>query len=86
MFHMKTASVRDLRQNFARIHAWLEAGEEVAITLRRKAIATLVPGPRKKRGRRPLPDIGARLEKVFGPQVISDQTMKAILDQNRGAH
>jgi antitoxin (DNA-binding transcriptional repressor) of toxin-antitoxin stability system len=83
---MKTASVRDLRQNFARIRAWLEAGEEVAITLRRHAIATLVPGPRKKSDQRPLPDIGARLKKVFGQRVISDQTMKAIMDQNRGAH
>jgi antitoxin (DNA-binding transcriptional repressor) of toxin-antitoxin stability system len=85
MFHMKTASVRDLRQNFARILAWLQAGEEVAITLRRQAIATLSPRPRKKRARRPMPDLGARLRRVFGRRVIPDQTMKAILDQDRGA-
>jgi len=38
MFHMKTASVRDLRRDFARVHAWLQAGEELAITRRRQAI------------------------------------------------
>jgi len=85
MFHMKTASVRDLRQNFARILAWLQAGEEVAITLRRQAIATLIPRPQKKRAKRPMPDLTARLQKVFGQRVIPDKTMKAIMDQDRGA-
>jgi antitoxin (DNA-binding transcriptional repressor) of toxin-antitoxin stability system len=85
MFHMKTASVRDLRQNFARVLAWLQAGEEVAITMRRKAVATLIPCSKKKRARRPMPDLGARLRKVFGQRVIPDQTMKSIIDQDRGA-
>lgn len=86
MFHMKTASVRDLRQNFPRVLAWLQSGEEVAITLRRQAIATLVPHPRPKRAQRTMPDIGARLRKVFGGRIIPDQTMKAMLDQDRGAY
>ncbi len=83
---MKTASVRDLRQDFARILAWLQAGEEVAITLRRQAIATLIPNPQPKRARRPMPDLGARLQKVFGRRVIPDQTMKALMDRNRRAY
>jgi antitoxin (DNA-binding transcriptional repressor) of toxin-antitoxin stability system len=85
MFHMKTASVRELRQNFPRVLAWLQAGEEVAITLRRQAVATLIPRPPNKRTRRPLPDLAARLEKVFGQRVIADRAMQAILDQNRSA-
>lgn len=82
---MKTASVRDLRQDFARILAWLQAGEEVVITLRRQAIATLIPRPKKKQAKRPMPDLTARLQKVFGHRVISDKTMKAIMDRDRGA-
>ncbi len=81
---MKTASVRDLRQDFPRIHAWLQAGEKVAITLRRQAIATLIPCPPKKRAKRPMPDLTARLRKVFGDRVISDKTMQAIMDHDRG--
>jgi antitoxin (DNA-binding transcriptional repressor) of toxin-antitoxin stability system len=85
MFHVKTASVRDLRQDFARVLAWIEAGEEVAITMRRQAVARLVPWPRKKATGQSLPDISARLKKVFGDKVIPDKTMKDILDVSRGA-
>jgi len=81
---MKTASVRDLRQNFPRVLAWLQAGEKVAITMRRQAIATLVPRAQKQRAQRPMPDLRTRLQKVFGHRVIPDQSMTAIMDQNRG--
>ncbi len=74
-----------MRQDFARILAWIDAGEEVAITMRRQAIARLVPWPQKKAVKRPMPDIAARLKKVFGGKTIADRTMKAVLDQNRGA-
>ena len=84
MFHMKTASVRDLRQDFPRIMAWIRSGEEVAITMRREEIARLVPRRRKK-PTRPLPDIGARLKRVFGSKTIPDKTMRAIVDQNKSA-
>ena len=84
MFHMKTASVRDLRQDFARVLAWVQAGEEVAITMRRQAVARLIPLPRQKRVKRPMPDLAARLTKVFGQRVIADKTMKAITDLDRG--
>jgi antitoxin (DNA-binding transcriptional repressor) of toxin-antitoxin stability system len=85
MFHVKTASVRVLRQDFGRVLAWIQAGEEVAITLRRQAVARLIPLPQKKTVKRPKPDIAARLKKVFGQKVIPDKIMKAILDQDRGA-
>jgi antitoxin (DNA-binding transcriptional repressor) of toxin-antitoxin stability system len=84
VFHMKTASVRDLRQDFPRILAWIEAGEEVAITMRRQAIARLVPWPQKKQANRPMPDIANRLKRVFGTKIIPDETMKRIIDRDRG--
>jgi antitoxin (DNA-binding transcriptional repressor) of toxin-antitoxin stability system len=68
----------------ARVLAWLQAGEEVALTLRRQAVATLIPCSPKKRAKRPMPDLGARLQKVFGRRVIPDRTMKAIMNQDRG--
>ena len=73
-----------MRQDFARILAWIDAGEEVAITLRRQAVARLIPWPQKKPAKRPMPDIAARLKKVFGAKTIADKTMKAVMDQNRG--
>ncbi|MFT5469984.1 MAG: prevent-host-death family protein [Verrucomicrobiales bacterium] len=40
---MKTATVRDLRNRYTDLLAWISAGEEIVITRRGKAIARLVP-------------------------------------------
>src|SRR5688500_6545356 len=41
--HMKTATLRDLRNDFAKLEAWLGEGEEIEIQKRGKAIAMLMP-------------------------------------------
>ena len=46
---MKTATVRDLRNDFSRVSKWLEAGETVQIIKRGKPFARVVPEPRSKR-------------------------------------
>jgi antitoxin (DNA-binding transcriptional repressor) of toxin-antitoxin stability system len=40
---MKTATVRDLRNEFGRISKWLEAGETVQVLKRGQPFAELVP-------------------------------------------
>ena len=84
MCHMKTASIREVRHDFSRILEWVSSGEEVAITKRRETVARLLPATRKKVIRVKMPDVTARLQKVFGRKVISDKAMKEILDDNRG--
>ena len=84
MCHMKTASIREVRHDFSRVLEWVTSGEEVAITKRRETVARLLPAARKKAPRVKMPDVTARLQKVFGRKVISDKTMKEILDDNRG--
>ncbi len=84
MFHMKTASVRELRQDFAKVLEWVTNGEEVEITKRREAVAKLVPLHRKKIPRKGMPDIAARLKKAFGARIIPDTRMNALLEQNKG--
>jgi len=48
---MKTATVRDLRNNFASLAKWIEHGEQITITRNGETFATLspaIPGkPRK---------------------------------------
>lgn len=39
MYHMKKASVRDLRYNFPKIERALRAGQEIQITKRNRVIA-----------------------------------------------
>jgi prevent-host-death family protein len=48
MEHMKTATVRDLRNRYTELLAWLAAGQEILITQRGKAIARLVPESQAK--------------------------------------
>ena len=45
---MKTATVRDLRNNFADVAKWIEHGEQVAITRNGAAFATLAPAKAAK--------------------------------------
>lgn len=86
MCHMKTASVREVRHDFNRILEWVANGEEVAITKHRKTVARLRPERRRKTTRAKTPDVMARLQKVFGRKVISDKTVRGILDENRGSY
>jgi len=60
---MKTATVRDLRNNFASVAKWIEHGEQVAITRNGAAFATLAPVKAVKRRK---VDWAARL-KAFPP-------------------
>ena len=59
---MKTATIRDLRNEFARLSKWLEQGESVQIIKRGKPFARVVPEPKPKGflgatpGTVPLPD------------------------------
>lgn len=85
MFHMKTASIRDVRHHFSRVLEWVADGEEVDITNRRRSVARLVPAPRRKAALRRMPDIAARLQKVFGKKVICAKDMEKIMDENRSA-
>jgi prevent-host-death family protein len=86
MCHMKTATVRQVRHDFGRVLEWVTDGEEVAITKRNKTVARLVPARQKKNARTKMPDIMARLHKVFGGKVIADRTMRQILDDSRGKY
>ena len=84
MCHMRTASIRQVRHDFSRVLEWFANGEEVAITRRRETVARLLPARRKSVAGARMPDVSARLRKVFGRKVIPDATMKRILDESRG--
>ncbi len=57
---MRTATIRDLRNNFASVAKWIEQGEQITITRHGKTFATLSPAlPPKPRK----PDWAARFAK-----------------------
>ena len=70
---MKTATVRDLRNHFAKVSRWLEAGENVEITKRGIPYAKmeLTPPPPKNRKHVSQMSLKERREffrKRFGPE------------------
>jgi prevent-host-death family protein len=69
---MKTASVRDLRNNFAKVSRWLKDGQQVEITKRGVPLANLVPleqPPQKKNGRQLSREaMKEKFRKRFGPE------------------
>ena len=68
---MKTATVRDLRNNFAMLEAWLSEGEEICIEKRGKPIALLTSVVNRGAGKVSNPDFEARRQAIWGERVFS---------------
>jgi antitoxin (DNA-binding transcriptional repressor) of toxin-antitoxin stability system len=66
MYHMKRATVRDLRYDFPKIERALRSGQEIQITKRSRVIARLVP----ENASPELPDFQARLDRIFGDKIL----------------
>lgn len=86
MTHMKTATVRELRNEFPRIEAWVHEGESVNISKRGKVIATLVPvATPASESRVPKPDIMKRLNETWGDRVFSMEEVAAMREDELAA-
>jgi antitoxin (DNA-binding transcriptional repressor) of toxin-antitoxin stability system len=70
---MKTATVRDLRNRFPRVAAWIAEGEPVEITKGGKVFARLVPAAPEKPRPFKVPDIMARLNRTWGKRMFTAQ-------------
>lgn len=83
MDHMKTATVRELRNEFPRIEAWVREGESINISKRGKVIATLIPASAHAAAGRsaPKPDIMARLRETWGERVFSVEEVAAMREE-----
>ena len=85
---MKTATVRDLRNHFPRVAAWIAEGEPVDITRAGKLFARLVPATPVPRRPPVKPDILVRLKATWGDRVFSAKEVAAMraaeLDSEEG--
>ena len=68
---MKTTTVRDLRNHFARLSAWIENGESVEITKGGKVFARLVPAAETKSKKLAKVNFTKQLRKTWGDRVFS---------------
>jgi antitoxin (DNA-binding transcriptional repressor) of toxin-antitoxin stability system len=73
---MKTATVRDLRNHFPRVAAWVADGESVDITRSGKVVARLVPPMPAKSPKLVKPDIMARLRETWGDRIFSTKEVE----------
>lgn len=76
--HMRTASVRDLRNNFAKLEAWLNNGEEVQIEKRGEPIAMLTAIDRSRGKKVEMPDFAARRKAIWGDRMFSEAEVRAM--------
>lgn len=77
--HMKTVSVRDLRNNFSKVESWLGEGEEIRIEKRGKPIGFISATP--KSDSKPMGgkvDWEARRKAIWGKRVFTDQEVRAM--------
>lgn len=82
MYHMRKASVRDLRYDFKKIERLLYQGEEIQITKRRQVIARLVPESIEAQAE--FPDFRARVRAIYGDKTLAVSGAEIIReDRNR---
>jgi antitoxin (DNA-binding transcriptional repressor) of toxin-antitoxin stability system len=76
---MKIATVRDLRNDFASLEAWLAEGETIQIVKRGTPVAVLSPATAGAASEHPplvKPDIRARLRRLWGDRCFSAEEVK----------
>ena len=76
MYHMKKASVRDLRYRFSVVENLLRDGHEIQITKRKRVIARLLPPEPVVPVE--MPDFLGRMEKIFGKKRLKVSNAKLI--------
>lgn len=75
---MKTVTVRDLRNSFAMLEAWLSEGEDILIEKRGQPIGILKawhPGALTQPAK---PDFAARRRAIWGNRVFSEAEVAAM--------
>lgn len=70
--------MRDLRNDFAKLEAWLGDGEEICIERRGRPIAMLTPMKARKEVQ--MPDFEARRKAIWGDRIFTEEEVRAMRD------
>jgi prevent-host-death family protein len=82
---MKTATLRQLRNETSRLLEWVQAGETVIVTKRSKPILRLLPIIPEAAKDVKYPDFAARQASIFGDQKLP-KTVAETLAEERGRY
>jgi antitoxin (DNA-binding transcriptional repressor) of toxin-antitoxin stability system len=80
---MKSVTVRQIRNQFPTVLRLIQNGETVAITSRRKVVATLAPPPKKVPAKRAWANLEARLQWLMA-QPMLETSGAEIVSEGRG--
>jgi antitoxin (DNA-binding transcriptional repressor) of toxin-antitoxin stability system len=80
---MKIVNVRDVRNRFSALEAWVDEGEKIEIRKRGRPIAWLVPIPKSSRPKPLKPDFAARRKAIWGQRVFTAAQVKEMRDAER---
>jgi antitoxin (DNA-binding transcriptional repressor) of toxin-antitoxin stability system len=75
---MKTVTVRDLRNSFSMLEAWLLEGEDICIEKRGQPIAILTAWRPDATARPAKPDFAARRRAIWGDRVFTEAEVAAM--------
>jgi antitoxin (DNA-binding transcriptional repressor) of toxin-antitoxin stability system len=75
---MKTVTVRELRNSFPRLEAWLSEGEEIRIEKRGQPIAILTAWRPESATQIAKPDFAARRRAIWGDRVFTEAEVAAM--------
>ena len=73
---MKIVNVRDVRNRFSALEAWVGEGQKIEIRKRGKPIAWLVPVPQSSKPKLVKPDFAARRKAIWGHRVFTAGQVK----------
>ena len=76
---MKTTTVREVQHNLNKVLRWVEDGEAVAITRRKRVVAKLVPST--STGRMEWPDFTKRMKSIWGKAPRGKAASKVIIEE-----
>lgn len=75
---MKTVTVRDLRNSFSKLEAWLSEGEDIRIEKRGQPIGVLSAWRPDAHAPAPKPDFAARRRAIWGDRVFTETEVAAM--------
>lgn len=81
---MKTATIRQLRNETNTLLDWIEHGETVTITRHRKKVAVLVPAKPEEESHIATPDFRSRHKRLFPDSEMKKHNLSELLESDRG--
>lgn len=74
--NMKTATIRQVHNDFAAVLAWVAEGEEVTVLNRTRPVARICPPRAQAPAKFKMPDFAARAKVIFGNKIIPNAVLR----------